>query len=322
MPGNVQASEELNLNPVKPGMIEPPLPSNAGVMARFGIGAAQFGMSYGRFNTQGMPSQSDVGNILIAARNFGLSLIDTAHEYGASQSVLGLCAEEARHFAMTTKTPRLPANFTAADAQTLGATLRAALGTLRRASVDGLMVHNSDELLAPGGGQVYEQLLALKDAGLVQKIGVSAYTGEVAEQIADRFPIDLVQLPINWLDRRLIESGALRRLNEKGIEIHARSAFLQGLLLADPATLPANFDSVRSVLTAFRDNCTQAGVSPAHAALHHLLGIPEITRIIVGVESIEQLNELFGSFPPPPTINFAGFSCNDVRILNPVLWNA
>ena len=63
--------------------------------------------------------------------------------------------------------------------------------------------------------------------------------------VMSRFTPDLVQLPFNALDDRLAVSGWLHRLKAVGVEIHARSAFLQGLLLMDPATLPdSNFEGI------------------------------------------------------------------------------
>ena len=50
-----------------------------------------------------------------------------------------------------------------------------------------------------------------------------------------------IQIPVNALDRRAIHSGLLRRLKTKGVEIHARSVFLQGLLLMQPTELPEFF---------------------------------------------------------------------------------
>src|SRR5690606_40521399 len=54
---------------------------------------------------------------------------------------------------------------------------------------------------------------------------------------------DLIQAPLNILDKRLITSGWLQRLRERHIEVHARSIFMQGLLLMEPCERPARFRS-------------------------------------------------------------------------------
>ena len=45
------------------------------------------------------------------------------------------------------------------------------------------------------------------------------------------YNIDVVQIPYNILDKRVIYSGWYRKLKKIGIEVHARSIFLQGLLV-------------------------------------------------------------------------------------------
>ncbi|MEM5627314.1 hypothetical protein AAHB47_28660 [Bacillus wiedmannii] len=49
---------------------------------------------------------------------------------------------------------------------------------------------------------------------------------------------DMIQVPLNIFDQRLIYSGLLQKLKTKGIEIHARSPYLQGLLLMDAEKIP------------------------------------------------------------------------------------
>ena len=89
-------------------------------------------------------------------------------------------------------------------------------------------MHNADDLLKSGADKLFKQLQILKQQGSISKIGVSIYTGSQLQKVIDRFSIDIVQLPFNILDNRLINSGILNKIYEKGIEIHARSVFLQG----------------------------------------------------------------------------------------------
>lgn len=292
-----------------------------GHLMRFGIGSAQFGMHYGRFNRDGVPSKESTSIILKKAREYGLSVIDTAHLYGESEFVLGSCTGQLDHFEIITKTPRFSdGEITREDVQLLREAFESSLNLLHLPAVSGLLIHHAPNLLAPGGELLYQEMLALKREGRVRLIGVSAYAGEIVEQIHEKFPLDIVQLPINLLDRRLNDSGALSRLAKAGVKIHARSAFLQGLLLADPTTLTTQFNGVKTVLAEFQAAARAAGVSSAQAALHYLLNIPEIDRIIVGVESIQQLGQLFDNFPPSCDIDFSEFRVDQVDILNPVLW--
>ena len=83
----------------------------------------------------------------------------------------------------------------------------------------------------------------LKQQGLVKKIGVSVYNNQQIDYVLDNFSIDLIQLPINILDQRLINDESLVKLKKHNVEIHARSALLQGLLLMSINTIPYWFDT-------------------------------------------------------------------------------
>jgi len=196
----------------------------------------------------------------------------------------------------------------------------ASLRKMHQASIDGLLIHHAPNLLAEGGELLYEEMLKIKEEGLVRRIGVSAYTGEIAEKIHKKYPLDFVQLPINLLDRRLTRNSYLSRISDLGIKIHARSAFLQGLLLAEPESLSAHFNPVKNILKAYHAKVCSLGISPAHAALHYLLRLSEIEKIIVGVESLTQFEDIFGNFPDEVEMNFDEFFLDDIEILNPVLW--
>ena len=44
--------------------------------------------------------------------------------------------------------------------------------------------------------------------------------------------VDVVQLPYSVYDQRMLANGTLKMLRSKNIQVHARSVFLQGLLLS------------------------------------------------------------------------------------------
>ena len=83
--------------------------------------------------------------------------------------------------------------------------------------------------------------MLLKSEGLVKRIGVSVYDAAEIDGVLEIFRPDVVQLPLNIFDQRLIQSGHIKALQSAGIEIHARSAFLQGILLSERSALPDYF---------------------------------------------------------------------------------
>lgn len=286
------------------------------------LGTVQFGVNYGISNKAGKTSQAEVGAILAAARSNGVSVIDTASLYGDSEAVLGQSLPADSGFSIVTKTPQFSGQtLDGADAQQMEDTLRSSLAKLGAAAIYGLLIHRADDLLLPGGDLLVERLLRLKQTGLVSKVGVSVYSGRQIDLVLERFQMDLIQLPINVLDQRLLQSGHLQKLKNAGVEIHARSAFLQGLLLMELQEIPEYFDSVRGRLESYHRFIKEHGLTPLQAALGFVSGIPEIDQVVCGVNDARQLREICEAAQAKVDFRaFADFGTTDEAIVNPALW--
>lgn len=286
------------------------------------LGTVQFGVNYGISNKAGKTSQAEVGAILTTAWSNGVSVIDTASLYGDSEEVLGQSLPANTGFKIVTKTPQFAKQtLDGTDAQQLEDTLRSSLAKLGTVSVYGLLIHRADDLLLPGGALLVERLLRLKQDGLVSKVGVSVYSGQQIDQVLEWFPMDLIQLPINVLDQRLLQSGHLKKLKSAGVEIHARSAFLQGLLLMELQDIPGYFDSVRGRLESYHRFIKEHNLTPLQAALGFVSGIPEIDQVVCGVNDARQLREICKAAQAKVDFRaFADFSIPDEAMINPALW--
>ena len=290
-------------------------------LAKFGLGSAQLGMVYGKFNQSGQPDLFQAELILRKAKKLGFSLIDTASQYGSSESVLGQLGQAWEGIPLVTKTPSFnTGQISRTQAEQIKQAFHTSLSRLRISRVRGLLVHHAPDLLAPGGEYIYDMLRHLKSEGLVEQIGVSVYDAEAADCVLEKYSLDLIQVPINIFDKRLIDSGALERWSRAGLEIHARSAFLQGLLLAEPSQLPEQFRSVAPTLSRFHADCVTCGVSPKSAALHYLLQLNPISKILIGIDSEQQLTEIFSAFPERLDMQWDSYRIENVDILNPAHW--
>ena len=166
------------------------------------------------------------------------------------------------------------------------------LERLRAASVYGLLVHHAGDLAKPGWQHVVEALAEVRGRGWASHTGASIYNSDQLALVEARFPPQLVQLPLNVLDRRLIASGVLARLKAKGTEIHARSVFLQGLLLMKPNEVPDFFLPIREDLAALRRAWLEQHRSPIAGCLAFAMQQPDIDAVIVGVNSRAEFDEI------------------------------
>ena len=91
-----------------------------------------------------------------------------------------------------------------------------------------VLFHDEKQLLSKNGNEIFKFLKYLKNKGIINKIGVSFYTPEILLKTLSNFNIDLIQIPINYINRDFINQKILKKIKKKNIEVHARSIFLQG----------------------------------------------------------------------------------------------
>lgn len=290
---------------------------------KIGLGTTQFGLDYGISNRSGRADESQIREIIAIAERAGVRVVDTAAAYGDAEDRLGRALAPGHPFQIVTKLPRLPEELRAADTDAwVRNAFGASLGRLRASAVYGLLVHRVGDLLGPRGQQVWSTLESLRSDGAVEKIGASIYTARDLDELLERYPLHLVQVPLNVFDQRLLESGHLGRLKAAGIEVHARSIFLQGLLLMDPDTLGDRyFDPARAPLAAFQAAALATGCTPLQAAVSFATSIDEVDAAVVGVTEAAQFAEIIAAAVPIlPRDWYRPFAVDDERILDPSRW--
>ncbi len=289
-------------------------------MSKIALGTVQFGIDYGINSENGQVRPEEVRSILNYAHSQNIDLLDTAPAYGNSEKVLG--AANVQNFKVVTKTRHFDnAEISNDDIELLKKDFSCSLADLRQESFYGVLVHNASDLLKPGSKKLFDQLESLKQAEKIKKIGVSVYDNKQLQSILENFDIDIVQLPFNILDKRLIDSGMLSILQNRGIEVHARSVFLQGLLLMSNQDRPRKFHRWNALWKTWHEWLNDNQITALEAAIRHAVSMPEISKVLVGVDTKDQLKEIIiasdGIFPNIP----AELYTNDVNLLNPSNWD-
>lgn len=280
-------------------------------------------MNYGISNRHGQTSCSDVSAILEQAGSLGVKVLDTAMSYGDSEAILGAILKPGHDFKIITKlAPIRESHLSAHGVETVVSQhISASLGRLQQKSIYGLLIHHADDLLSSSGRALFDVVLATREAGGVQRIGVSVYTPQQLESILRLYPVEIVQLPLSVFDQRFLLGGHLAMLKRNGIEVHVRSVFLQGLLLMDPRTVPDYFDDLRNNLAKFHEACRRHGMTPVEAALAFTCGTKEVDIVVCGVNTLQQFCELVAGVDRRVDTRVLGeFAVQDERWLNPSLW--
>ena len=251
---------------------------------KLAIGSVQFGVDYGAFNSSGQVSVAEVHRILRRASESGISLIDTARDYGTAEEVLG-SAGAADQFRIVTKCPSLKNQIS--PEVVLRQSFEDSCSALGVDRIYGYMLHDANDLNGPHSERIWNEMESLRTEGRVVRIGVSTYGIEEAQVLCKNFPLSLVQVPGNvlapWYDE-------VRMPNS--VEVHVRSVFLQGFLLSDPAALSRAFRPWRKTLDTFRARANDLRLTPLQSAIIPLLRSPKVDRVVVGVDRIAQLDEI------------------------------
>lgn len=288
--------------------------------ARLILGSAQFGMDYGIANKVGRVCDQEVGLMLDLCRLNQINLIDTAISYGLSEACLG--SSGIIGFDVITKLPQLPVGCTDI-VEWVRSEIIASINRLKVPVLYGVLFHYPQDLYGPYAAQLYSAVNSLKKDGLVKKIGVSVYDPSEIQILLKKYNFDIVQAPLNIIDRRLANSGLLNQLKDLDVEVHARSIFLQGLLLMPFREMPVQFIRWQSLWEAWHYWLERVKLNPLMACLAYSYSVKGVDRIILGVDSASQLIQAIqfvGELPDLDDLPSISSECLD--LINPSRWSS
>ncbi len=294
---------------------------------RLGLGTAQFGLDYGLTSGGAPVAASEVAAILECAHRANVTILDTAAAYGSSEEVLGvtlarLTESRRESFRINSKLPSLRVARTLAEKRDLAQMhFERTLSRLGRDRIDGLMLHDASDLEGDHGNAIAELMAQWQQQGRVRRIGVSVYDAQQIELMLRHDVLDQVQLPISVYDQRLLRSGHLDELARGNIEVHARSALLQGLVLMAPEDIPDRLAKARPHVAYYRRCLAEQGVTPLASAIGFIKALPQINHAVIGAHSAANLNECLAAFEQPANIDFSAFALEDLDIIDPRRWS-
>lgn len=280
-------------------------------MVKLALGTVQFGIDYGISNKKGKVPFEEIGEILDYVKEIGMYTLDTAHLYGTSEETLGKFNLE--DFDVVTKTTKIDYSL---DKQqnfdNFKESFYSSQKKLGYIELHGLMFHEANDLLSPWGLALWDLLQDFKEKEYVRKIGVSAYSPKQLEEIINLVDIDIVQLPLNIFDQRFV--SMLPELKRKNIEINTRSTFLQGLLFMDSRVINPFFEPIKPILERLPQNRLAS-------ALSFVKDIKEIDKIVVGVTSKNELQEIYSQYNKEvEKTDFSQYRIDDEKFINPAKW--
>ncbi len=283
---------------------------------KLAIGTAQFGLNYGIANQNGKVNANQIQSILDFAHEKGINILDTAKAYGNSEKSIG------NYLKLTEKTWYIITKISNSDKNLIEQILDSKEKLTVLPTI--ILAHSANLFLDP---MFQSKLQETKDKELVHSIGVSLYSETEINQVLDsKLKPDVIQLPMNILDTRLYRCGVLSKLFDREIEIHVRSAFLQGLFYLSKAELEDGFEDLIPYLEKLKSISADIGLTLSELSLLWLVNLKEVSKVIIGVDNVNQLRTHIDTLQK--NIDSSVFEealliyYENENILNPSLWPA
>jgi aryl-alcohol dehydrogenase-like predicted oxidoreductase len=286
-------------------------------ISKLGLGGAQFcapssGVQRGR------SPEAEARVMLAAAQRAGLGLLDAGSASARGELLLGAELPRPCGLPILIKSVRGDRGPDMVEEEA-----RASLARLGLTRARAIVVQSASDLFAPSGGALWDRLKMLRDDGLFDQVGVSAYASDDPVGLARRFRPDLIQAPASLLDQRLLLDGSLMQVKEMGVEVHLRSIFLNGLLFLPPDRVPAQLKGAAGSLSRARRMIAEGRSDPLQAALGFALSRPEADAVIVGAGTAAELNAVIAAAAsPPPDLDWDEMAIDDPEALDRHHWRA
>ncbi len=284
----------------------------------FILGTAQFGENYGISNESGILDHSKAKRILSFAKQKNIKLIDTAIDYTEGQKILYNL--DLRNFSVITKLPSLL--FRDDELDHIQNIIFDTIQKLNINAYHAILLHRPEEIfIKDKRSNIIKILDKIRKNGYTSKIGISVYSTETAIKALDLYPFDIIQAPVNIIDRRFVKEDFQKILVKNKIKLHARSIFLQGLLLMNKENIPPKFSKWGNIFNAWDAWLLSNNLTAIEACIKFVRHINEIDSIVVGVQSEKELREIMEIGTGDQNIFPNWLSQVDEDLINPKMWN-
>ncbi|MCI8918183.1 MAG: aldo/keto reductase [Eubacterium sp.] len=261
-------------------------------MAELCLGTVQFGMKYGINNILGQPVEDDVFDMLDAAIEDGIHVIDTASAYGTAEMVLGKYLKSNKRKDCLQIISKLRPNVISdGEKDVSGRIRRECEDTLHRLNIsclDGYLLHTPGYIY---NSEILDGMRKLKEQNLIRHAGISIYDLKEGYAALSAGGMDYIQLPYSILDQRGVQKGFIQKAKQSGMTVFTRSAFLQGLFMMDREKIPAGLRHVIPYLEKFDRILERHGAGKAEALIHFAASEADIDYVVFGVDTKEQLQQ-------------------------------
>ena len=258
------------------------------MLSKISIGTANFQKKYGFYKNSRIRDY-ELKKIISNLKQKKIKDIDTAISYKNVDDLLG--RSKIKSLRIYSKIPKLPKDCKNIK-NWVDDQVSKSKKKLKIKKFEGFYFHNPSDLLSKQGAELYENLKRLKKNGMVKKIGISIYEFSMFEKINKNFRIDMIQIPLNILDRRINLKKISKIAKKEKIELHVRSIFLQGILLKEKNQIPSYFNKWSKTLSKWNKWCLDNKLSKLQACINFIFNNEIADKIIIGIRNSKEFEEI------------------------------
>jgi aryl-alcohol dehydrogenase-like predicted oxidoreductase len=262
-------------------------------------------LGYGAMELRGEPGgpaleDAEAGRLLNAVLDGGITLIDTAIDYGRSEELIGRYLSSRRdEYFLASKcgclltppadaTPPYPHDWTAANVR---AGVEQSLRRLQTDHLDLVQVHMSPSREQIESDGTVEEMVGLRDEGKVRFLGMSGIEPNLADHIAMGV-FDVFQIPYSALQRG--HEALISQAADGGAGVLVRGGVARGTASEEKgwSVRPLSGGDVPAEATwqaAGLDELLEDGMNRHEFILRFTLSLPGLSSTIVGTSSPDHL---------------------------------
>lgn len=295
-------------------------------ISKFGLGTVQFGLDYGFTKRK---SQDEVNLILKTAVDNGITLIDTAREYGDSEDKIGNFIENYKNdFVIATKL-RIIDELSDLSYKRLENkiydSVEESLEKLKLNKIPILQLHQTVSNLYENN-DFWDIINQLKEDNLIDLFGVSVYELSETKNITENYGnfVDFFQIPYNIFDRRF--DDIQKELEENNIGLISRSTFLKGIIPCSIDEIPEGLEDIKPYKENLINLANNCELTVAELASIFVYYNDYINSTILGVNSPEELENNINSINKfdenlLANVDFDALRINEDYLIDPRKWD-
>jgi aryl-alcohol dehydrogenase-like predicted oxidoreductase len=254
---------------------------------KLALGTANFGQKYGLIKKK--VTKKEIIKILNICKNNNIRLIDTAINYGDAEIELGKF--DLSFFKICTKLPKIPYSKKKDVESWVIENINQSLKNLNLKKIDYVLMHSTDQFNLIRSRVAYNFLQDLKKKNIIKKIGYSIYSTAELKKFYKKYKPDVIQAPYNVLDRRIKNTGWLKKLKKEKVEVLGRSIFLKGLLISSLQRQKKKFPECEKTWSKW-NSINNNNKNSLRLCLNYAMHEKNISKFIIGVKNAKELKQI------------------------------